>query len=59
MVVGHEAGRRRLSRDGEIVFERETASSSSASTYPGLVARRIDYGHALIGPGFIDLDALS
>ena len=26
--------------------------------YPGEVARRIDFGESLIGPGFIDLDAL-
>jgi len=27
--------------------------------FPGEVARRIDYGHALIGPGFVDRDALA
>ena len=57
-VVGHEAGRHRLLRDGEIVFERDRIVFVGFD-YPGPVARRIDYGHALIGPGFIDLDALS
>ena len=57
-VVGHEAGRHRLLRDGEVVFERDRIVFVGFD-YPGPVARRIDYGHALIGPGFIDLDALS
>ena len=57
-VVGHEAGRHRLLRDGEVVFERDRITFVGFD-YPGPVARRIDYGNALIGPGFIDLDALS
>jgi len=57
-VVGHAAGRHRLLRDGEVVFERDRIVFVGFD-YPGPVARRIDYGHALIGPGFIDLDALS
>jgi len=27
--------------------------------YAGAAARRVDYGNALIGPGFVDLDALA
>ena len=44
--------------NGEVVFERDRIVFVGFD-YPGEVARRIDYGHALIGPGFIDLDALS
>ncbi|SDE70154.1 hypothetical protein [Ruegeria marina] len=36
--------------DGEILFV--------GRGFDGDVARRLDYGPALIGPGFIDLDAL-
>ena len=57
-VVGHEAGRHRLLRDGEVVFDRDRIVFVGFD-YPGPVARRIDFGHALIGPGFVDLDALS
>ena len=42
---------RSCSRTSEIIFV--------GFDYPGEVARRIDYGNALIGPGFVDLDALS
>jgi cytosine/adenosine deaminase-related metal-dependent hydrolase len=57
-VVGHDAGAHRLLEHGEIVFERDRITFVG-HRYPGEVARRVDYGHALIGPGFIDLDALS
>jgi cytosine/adenosine deaminase-related metal-dependent hydrolase len=57
-VVGHEAGRHRLLRGGEVVFWRDRITFVGFD-YPGPVARRIDYGNALIGPGFVDLDALS
>jgi cytosine/adenosine deaminase-related metal-dependent hydrolase len=57
-VVGHENGRHRLLERGEIVFERDRIVFVGFN-YTGAVARRIDYGNALIGPGFVDLDALS
>jgi cytosine/adenosine deaminase-related metal-dependent hydrolase len=57
-VVGHRDGRHVLYRDGEVVFERDRIVFVGHG-YPGPVARRVDYGAALIGPGFIDLDALS
>ena len=44
-------------RDGELVFAR--SHHVRRLRLSGMVARRIDYGNALIGPGFIDLDALS
>jgi len=57
-VVGHEDGRHVLLEDGEVVFEGGEIIFVGHG-FPGQVARRVDCGHALIGPGFIDLDALS
>ena len=57
-VVGHRNGKHCLIENGEVVFNDGTITFVGRA-YPGEVARRIDYGHALIGPGFIDLDALS
>lgn len=57
-VVSDEGGERRLLEHGEVVFDKG-AIAFVGHGYPGEVARRVDYGQALIGPGFIDLDALS
>lgn len=57
-VVGHLGGRHCLIEDGEVVFE-DGAILFVGRGYTGPVAQRVDYGHALLGPGFIDLDALS
>lgn len=57
-LVGHSDGRHRLYENGEIVFE-DGEVIFVGHGFPGEVARRIDYGNALIGPGFVDLDALS
>ncbi|HEV7260458.1 MAG TPA: amidohydrolase family protein [Bosea sp. (in: a-proteobacteria)] len=57
-LVGHARGRHRLYENGEIVFE-DGVVIFVGHGFPGEVARRIDYGNALIGPGFVDLDALS
>lgn len=57
-LVGHAQGRHLLYKNGEIVFE-DGEVIFSGHRFPGEVARRIDYGNALIGPGFVDLDALS
>jgi cytosine/adenosine deaminase-related metal-dependent hydrolase len=57
-VVGHEGGRHQLLENGEVVFDRDRIAFVGFN-YPGEVAARIDYDEALIGPGFIDLDALS
>lgn len=57
-VVGHKDGRHRLYENGEVVFENGEIVFVGHG-FPGEVARRIDYGHALIGPGFVDCDALS
>lgn len=57
-LVGHAQGRHRLYENGEIVFE-DGEVLFVGHGFPGEVSRRIDYGNALIGPGFVDLDALS
>jgi cytosine/adenosine deaminase-related metal-dependent hydrolase len=57
-VVGHEGGRHVLYEDGEVVFA-DGRIAFVGHGFPGEVARRVECGHALIGPGFIDLDALS
>lgn len=57
-VVGHRNGRHVLIENGEVVFE-DGVIVFVGRGYGGEVARRIDYGLALIGPGFVDLDALA
>jgi cytosine/adenosine deaminase-related metal-dependent hydrolase len=56
-VLGHRGGRHVLIEHGEVVFA-DGAILFVGHRFPGEVARRLDYGHALIGPGFVDLDAL-
>lgn len=57
-VVGHRDGRHVLIENGEVVFE-DGVILFVGRDYGGEVAWRGDYGNALIGPGFVDLDALS
>lgn len=57
-VVGHENGQHLLLPRGEVVFEGGEIIFVGHG-FSGEVAQRFDYGAALIGPGFIDLDALS
>lgn len=57
-VVGHVDGHHVLYRKGEVVFENG-AIIFVGHGFAGEVARRRDYGRALLAPGFIDLDALS
>lgn len=57
-IVGHQDGGHRLLGNGEVVFDKDKIVFVGHN-YTGEVARRIDFGQALIGPGFIDLDALS
>lgn len=57
-VVGHENGSHVLHEDGEVVFEGDRIVFVGHD-FPGEVERRVECGHALLGPGFIDLDALS
>lgn len=57
-LVGHRDGRHCLYENGEVVFE-DGEIIFVGHGFPGELARRVDYGNALIGPGFVDLDALS
>lgn len=57
-VVGHQQGGHVLLPRGEVVFE-DGEILFVGYGFNGAVAQRIDCGRALIGPGFIDLDALS
>ena len=57
-VVGHRDGGHVLLPKGEVVFEKG-AILFVGHGFEGEVARRMDFGAALIGPGFIDLDALA
>ncbi|MDF3936764.1 amidohydrolase family protein [Pseudomonas citronellolis] len=56
-VVGFDGRQHVLWRHAEVVFEGGRILFVGRG-FPGEVAQWIDYGHALIGPGFIDLDAL-
>lgn len=57
-VLGHREGEHRLLRRGEVVFEGGEVLFVG-HRFAGEVARRIDFGNALVSPGLIDLDALS
>lgn len=57
-VVGHKDGSHRLLKNGEVVFENGEIVFVGHE-FPGEVARRIDFGNALVSPGLLDLDALS
>ncbi|MCP5154194.1 MAG: amidohydrolase family protein [Ectothiorhodospiraceae bacterium] len=57
-VVGHENDHHVLLPGGEVVVD-EGAVRFVGHGYAGEVAHRLDLGDALIGPGFVDLDALS
>jgi cytosine/adenosine deaminase-related metal-dependent hydrolase len=57
-VVGHRNGRHTLIENGEVVFD-DGVIRFIGRGYTGAAVRRMDYGNALIGPGFVDLDALA
>lgn len=57
-VVGHAKGTHVVHENAQVVIEG-TDVLFVGRDFPGDVARRIDYGEAIVGPGFIDLDALS
>jgi cytosine/adenosine deaminase-related metal-dependent hydrolase len=57
-VVGHEAGHHCLIRNGEVVYE-DARIVFVGHDFPGDIDETISFGHALIAPGFVDLDALS
>ncbi len=57
-VLGHRDGGHRLIPNGEVVIEGGEVLYAGPR-FSGEVARRLDFGEALISPGFVDLDALS
>lgn len=57
-VIGHEDGAHVVHEHGCVVIEG-TRVLHVGQGFEGEVAERIDYGEAVICPGFIDLDALS
>ena len=57
-VIGHLGGHHMVHEYGVVVIEGCDVLYVGAG-FDGAVARRIDYGEAVISPGFIDLDALS
>ena len=57
-IVGHDEDRHCLYEDGEIAVSGDSVLFVG-KRFPGQADRTVDYGRALIGPGFIDLDALS
>ena len=57
-VLGHRDGGHRFVPNGEVVIDGGEVVFVG-SGFPGEVARRIDFGNALVSPGLIDLDALS
>ncbi len=57
-VVGHTDGKHCLFRNGTVVVEGEKVLHIGHD-FDGDVGETIDFGKALIGPGFIDLDALA
>ncbi|MBW3245823.1 amidohydrolase family protein [Epibacterium sp. DP7N7-1] len=57
-VVGHVDGQHCLYRNGTVVVEGKKVLYVGHD-FAGDVAETIDFGAALIGPGFIDLDALA
>jgi len=57
-VIGNDTGCHVIYENGEVVFEGNQIMFVGHD-YPGESAQQVDYGNALIIPGFIDLDALS
>jgi 5-methylthioadenosine/S-adenosylhomocysteine deaminase len=57
-VVGYENGDHVIYKDGEVVFQEDQVLFVGYS-YQGDVDTEIDAGNALVGPGFIDLNALA
>jgi len=57
-VVGYENNDHVIYKDGEVVFE-EDLIIFVGHKYSGTVDKTIEAGNALVGPGFIDLNALA
>lgn len=56
-IIGHDGRSHVIMASGEVVFE-DSVIIHAGHGFAGHIDRSIDYGPAVIGPGFIDLDAL-
>ena len=56
-VIGYQDGDHAIFKNGEVVFEGDQVIFVGFD-YPDPVEKEIDYGHAIVSPGFIDLIAL-
>lgn len=56
-VVGYREGDHCLYADGEVVYQGDKILFVGHD-YPGHIDEEIHVGNSLVGPGFIDLDAL-
>ena len=56
-VIGFDGAAHRTLRDGEVVYRGDTIVFVGRG-YPGHVDEEIDGGNAVLGPGFVDLNAL-
>ena len=57
-VIGHDGRDHVVYENGELVYQDDRVLFVGHG-YPGPVDHTCDYGDALIGPGFVDLDALA
>ncbi len=57
-IVGFDGKQHRLLENGELVYRNDTIIFCGHG-YTGPVDHEIDAGYAVVGPGFIDLDALA
>ena len=57
-VIANENGNHVVLENGDVVLENDCVVFVGHG-FEGEVARRLDYGEAVISPGFVDLDALS
>jgi cytosine/adenosine deaminase-related metal-dependent hydrolase len=57
-VIGYDGGDHVVYRDGELVYEADRVLHVGHG-FAGSVDRTIDFGDAIVSPGFIDLDALA
>jgi cytosine/adenosine deaminase-related metal-dependent hydrolase len=57
-VIGHDGGDHVVYRDGEVVYQADRVRFVGHA-YPGAVDHSIDAGDALVGPGFVDVNALA
>ena len=57
-VIGYEHGDHVVYRDGEVVFQADRVRFVGHG-YRGVVDHSIDAGDAIVGPGFVDVNALA